>query len=451
MLSKKATDMTRGVIWKQLLEFSVPMAIGLLFQQLYNTVDTLVVGRFVGTEALAAVGCNGSIINMLVGTFSGLATGAGVVISQAFGAHDDERLEKAVHTTLALTLILCVLGTLAGILLVEPLLSLTNTPDNVMADAKSYLTIYFAGLTGLMIYNMGTGILRAVGDSARPLYFLIVSAITNTVLDLVFVIVFKMGVNGVAWATIIAEMLSAVLVVLALLKAEGRYRLRLSLLRINKEPLMRILALGLPSALQSGLTAFSNVFVQSYINQFGSAGMAGWSTYGKLDSFVLVPMQALSMAATTFVGQNWGAKQPERARLGVSMALKMSLGCTFVLMAAMLAFTKPLVSVFTDDPEVLEYGVYYIRVITPTFFTCCFNQIYAASIRGIGDAKTPTIIMLLSFVAFRQAYLYVTKLLGGGLLSVALAYPMGWLLCSALLIIFYRRSALCKKPASKAL
>lgn len=446
-LTRSDSDMTRGSIIPQLLAFAIPMAIGMLFQQLYNTVDTMVVGKFVGSNALAAVGCNGNIINVVVGVFAGLATGAGVVISQAYGAHDDDRLSKAVHTTMALSLVMCVVGTILGFLLARPLLDLTNTPEEVYGDALTYLMIYFGGLTGLMIYNMGTGILRAVGDSTRPVIFLIVSAVVNTVLDLLFVIVFKMGVAGVAWATIIAEFLSAILTWISLVKADGAYRVEIRKLTIDKPVLKEILRLGLPSAIQSGITSFSNVFVQGYINDFGADCMAGWAAYNKLDGFVVLPIQAISMGATTFVGQNWGAGKKKRANEGVSKSVLMSLGIAALLTAIVLVFSSFLMSWFikAEDVGAMEYGLYFVRIVTPFYLCITFNQIYAGALRGIGIANTPTIIMLGSFVAFRQIYLYAcSHLFPGARLVIALAYPVGWVMCSSLLALCYFRSALFK-------
>lgn len=444
-IKRSANDMTSGSIVRQLLTFAIPMAIGMLFQQLYNTVDTMVVGKFVGSNALAAVGCNGNIINVVVGVFAGLATGAGVVISQAYGSHDDDRLSKAVHTTMALSLVMCVAGTLLGFVLARPLLDLTDTPEVVYNDALTYLLIYFGGLTGLMIYNMGTGILRAVGDSFHPLVFLVISALVNTVLDLIFVIVFDLGVAGVAWATIIAEFLSAILTWRSLVKAKGAYRLKIKKLAIDRPVLKEILRLGLPSAIQSGITSFSNVFVQGYINGFGADCMAGWAAYNKLDGFVVLPIQALSMAATTFVGQCWGADKKKRANEGVSMSVLMSLAISALLTIIVLIFSKGLMGWFIKEEDVgaMEYGLYFVRIVTPFYLCIIFNQIYAGALRGIGIANTPTIIMLGSFVVFRQIYLYAcTHLFPGARLVIALAYPVGWVMCSSLLAVCYFRSAL---------
>ena len=440
-------DMTEGNIWMHLLRFSIPMAIGLLFQQLYNTVDTLVVGQFVGQQAQAAVGSTGPIINTIVGFCAGLATGASVVISQRYGAHDQEGLSKAVHTTVALTFIISLVATGLGQLIITPMLHFMQTPEDVMPESAAYLSIYFAGISGVLFYNLGSGILRAVGDSRRPLLFLIISALLNTALDLLFVLVFDMGVDGVAYATILSQILSALLTLYALSRERGTYGIRWRKIRIDRESLSMILKLGLPSSIQAAITAFSNVFVQSYINYFGSACMAGYGVYGKIDAFALIPVQSISMSSTTFVGQNWGAKQPARAREGVWKAILMSLISTAVLGILVFVLAEPLMGFFSPEPDVIEYGVRFLRIITPFYIAICFNQIYAGALRGVGDATMPTVIMLVSFVAFRQVYLAVTKALGAGFIAVALAYPVGWILCSTLLIIRYSRSALRAAPA----
>ena len=439
---KTDSDMTQGSIGRHLVEFAIPMAIGLLFQQLYNTVDTLVVGNFVSKEAQAAVGSTGSIINTVVGFCAGLATGASVIISQRYGAHDEKGLRKAVHTTIAVTVLLSVLATAGGLLIIDPMLRFMQTPADVWEEAGLYLTIYFWGVSGILFYNMGSGILRAVGDSRRPLLFLILSALLNTVLDLFFVLVLGMKVDGVALATVLSQIISAAAILVSLTREKAAYGIRWRDMTIDRESLSGILRIGLPSSIQSAITAFSNVFVQSYINAFGSACMAGYSVYSKLDAFVLIPVQALAMSSTTMVGQNWGAKKIRRAKQSVSTAIGLSLISTAVLGVAAFFAARELIGLFSPDPEVVSYGVRFIQIVTPFYLTICFNQIYAGALRGIGDATAPTVIMLCSFVVFRQIYLFVTKQLNIGFVAVALAYPMGWILCSALLIIRYRSSRL---------
>lgn len=441
---QKDADMTQGSITGQIMQFAAPMMIGLLFQQLYNTVDSIVVGQFVGKEALAAVGSTSSIINTLVGFSAGLSTGSSVVISQCYGAHDRENLRRSVHTTLSVTFILSVLATLLGRFLTTPLLHLMSTPDDVLSEAQVYLNIYFSGISGLLVYNMGSSILRAVGDSRRPLYFLCFSAALNTVLDLLFVIQFGMGVDGVAYATIISQFISALLILFVLSHEHTDYGVRWRELSLNRDMVRRIFSIGLPAAIQQAITAFSNVFVQSYINFFGSACMAGWSSYNKLDMFLAVPAQSIGMAVTTFVGQNYGANQMTRARKGVERAAVISAGVTLALTVAIMIFADACIRFFTTEPDVMTFGVFFIRQISPFYICMAFIQVFAGALRGIGNAKSPMVIMLSSFVVFRQIYLFVGKLLGNSLTWVSLAYPMGWLLCALLLAVSCLRSKLYK-------
>lgn len=448
LFRKRDSDMTEGVIWKQLIDFAIPLAIGLLFQMLYNTVDSVIVGQFVGKTALAAVGSTNSIINTVIGLFNGLAIGAGVVVSQLYGAHDNKTLRKAVQTTIFGTLILCAVVTLVGIVAVPTMLRLMSVPDDVIPGAQRYLTIYFGGVTGLLLYNIGSGILRAVGDSSRPLYFLIVSAVLNIVLDLLFVIVLKMGVAGVAWATIIAQATSALLVMLTLTRTDAPYGIRWKGLRLYREIVGRIVGIGLPSGIQQALTAFSNVFVQSYIYAFGTNYMAAWSVYNKLDAFILIPIQSIGMASTTFVGQNFGAKNMLRARKGVRTALCLSVGITLACSAVIMLFARDLLRIFTEDADVLALGTRIIMLCSPFYCLMCGNQIYAGALRGIGKAKSVMFIMLFSFVAFRQIYLYINRTYFGGLVTpTVLGYPVGWLVCTLLLTFTYLNSSICKRTS----
>ncbi len=442
MIRRRDADMTQGSIAGHLLQFAVPLTIGLLFQQLYNTVDTMVVGQFVGKEAQAAVGSTGSIINTVVGFCSGLATGSTVVISQRFGARDEQGLSRAVHTSIVLTFILSIIATALGMIFIDPMLHFMATPEDVMADAHAYLSIYFSGVAGVLFYNMGSGILRAVGDSRRPLIFLILSALLNTVLDLLFVLGFHMKVEGVAYATVLSQVISALLILFTLLKEHGPYGLRMNRLHMDRESFRQILRIGMPTAIQSAVTSFSNVFVQSYVNEFGSACMAGNSVYSKVDAFAIIPLQAISMASTTFVGQNWGAKRKDRTREGVRVALLMALISTAVLGAVVFILAPYVVRLFSPDPEVVDYGVRFIRIVTPFYLVILIHSILSGALRGIGDATAPTVIMLSSFVVFRQIYLATTKWLGFGFIAVALAYPVGWSLCGILMTIRYRHSAL---------
>lgn len=443
--NKRDVDMTEGNIVRHLITFAIPLLLGNLFQQFYNTVDAWVVGKFASNEAYSAVGSVGPIINMLIGIFLGLASGAGVVISQFYGAKQFDKVQKAVHTSIALTLILAVIFTVVGIIMTPFMLSLMEMPDEVIPDATTYLTIYFAGVTGLMLYNMGAGILRAVGDSKRPFFYLVVAALLNTVLDLVFVIVFEMGVMGVALATVIAQGVSAILVLITLFHSETCIKIYLKEIRISLDQLKLIMKVGIPAALQMAVTAFSNVFVQSYINHFGVDCMSGWTTYTKLDQFMFLPMQSVSLAATTFMGQNLGIGNIERAKKGVRVASVMSLMCTAAIMIPLVVFAPFFGSIFNGKPEVIEYSTLLLRWMSPFYLLCCFNQVYSAALRGAGNSKVPMIIMIGSFVVFRQIYLFVmANFISNEIIPIAMGYPAGWAVCSAATLIYYKKTDLMK-------
>ena len=440
----KDVDMTQGNITKHLISFALPLLVGNIFQQLYNTVDTWVVGRYVSNEAYAAVGTVGPVVNMLIGFFMGLSTGAGVVISQYYGAKRHEDVSRTVHTAICMTLILGVIFTGVGLSMTPLMLRLMKTPENVMPQSTAYLSIYFSGILGLMLYNIGAGILRAVGDSKRPFYFLVFCAIMNTVLDLVFVLGFRMGVEGVALATILSQAMSAILVLITLLRTEECIKLEIRKLRPHWDMLKKIFRVGIPAALQMTITSFSNVFVQSYINFFGDNCMSGWTTYAKVDQLLFLPMQSIALASTTFVGQNLGCNQVERARKGVAKAMVLAVSSTIILMIPVMIFAPQIVAFFNNKEEVVYYGSLLLRWISPFYVLCCFNQIYSGALRGAGNSKAPMIIMLASFVAFRQLYLFIMSRVCNEVIPIAMSYPAGWLLSSSLTFIYFNKVRLGK-------
>ena len=387
-------DMTEGNITRHIISFAFPLLIGNIFQQLYNTVDTWVVGNFVSNEAFSAVGTVGPIINMLIGFFTGLSSGAGVVISQYYGAGRNKEVHDTVHTSIVMTLILGVLFTGVGVTMIPYMLDLMKTPADVAPESTTYLTIYFSGIIGLMLYNMGAGILRAVGDSQRPFYFLVVCAVLNTVLDLAFVLGLHMGVEGVALATIISQGVSAVLVIITLLRTDSCIKVKLRDLRIHWSLLKKIFSVGIPAALQLSITAFSNIFVQSYINFFGPDCMSGWTAYSKVDQLLFLPMQSIALASTTFVGQNLGKGQVDRAKQGVKHSIIIAVSATLIMMVPVIIFAAPIVGFFNDKPEVIQYGAMLLRWLSPFYVMCCFNQVYAGALRGSGNSRAPMIIML---------------------------------------------------------
>lgn len=431
-------DMTEGNIAKQVLLFALPLMLGNVFQMLYNTVDSIVVGQFVSTQALAAVGSTTMIVNMLVFFFNGFSIGASVVIGVHFGAKNMEKLHRAVETTMAATFVMCVLFTAIGYLGVKPMLRFMSTPEDVFPEATEYLQIYFAGFSGLLIYNMGSAVLRSVGDTTRPLYFLILTSVLNIVLDLVFVLVFRMGIAGVAYATIMSQFISAGLTLWLLTASKDIYRLTWNDLIIDGEIMRHIFSVGLPAGIQSVITAFSNVFVQSYINAFGSGCMAGWSCYNKLDSFIMLPMQSMAMASTTFVSQNMGAQQPKRAEKGTYMTVGLTLLLTGVIIAALEIFAAPSVQLFSQDPEVIRFGVLFIRANVWFLLFNCVNHVLAGALRGMGDSNGPMLIMILTFVALRQTYLFVmTRFISNTPLTVGLGYPVGWVSCCIVEVVYF--------------
>lgn len=447
--TKKGVDMTEGNVILHIIRFALPLLVGNLFQQLYNTVDTWVVGNYVSNEAFSAVGAVAPIVNMLIGSFMGLASGAGVVISQYYGAGRNDKVQNSVHTAITMTLVLTVFFTLLGLFITPYMLRFMDLHENAVSEATTYLTIYFSGMFGLMLYNMGAAILRAIGDSQRPFYYLVVCAILNTALDLIFVLVFKMGVEGVALATIISQGISALLVMIALLRTDSCIKLQIRKLRIEFPILKKMLLVGIPAALQMAVTAFSNVFVQSYINHF-DAGlpspdyMSGWTAYLKIDQLLFLPMQSIALATTTFVGQNLGKKQPDRAKKGVRTSVIISLSATAIMMIPVIVFAPYIVGFLNNKQEVVANGTMFLRLLTPFYLLCCFNQIYASALRGAGDSKAPMFMMLSSFVLFRQVYLFCMSRICNEVVPIALSYPAGWLLCSILTAIYYHKTTLTK-------
>ena len=435
-------DMTEGSIPSLLIRFAIPMLIGNLFQQLYNTVDSWVVGNYVSQSAFAAVGSVGPILNTAIGFFSGFATGAGVVIGQYAGAKDHKRLSETVSTTILVTLILCVIFTAVCSLTVPFMIDIMNMPDaaesSIRAEASLYLRIYFMGMTGLMLYNIGAGILRAIGNSEIPLVALIISALLNIVLDLSFVLGLGMGVDGVALATVIAQAGSALFLLLYLTRSKEAYRIVWTRLRINGQILRKIIRIGIPTAIQLAITAFSNVFVQSYINAFGDDCMAGWSAYNKIDAFAMLPMQSISLAVTTFVSQNYGAGQPERSRRGALTGILISSIITIVLIIPIMIFAGNLVAFLNDEGETVRFGSLFLRYISPFYLLCIFNQIIAGVLRGAGESRAPMLIMLGSFVVFRQLYLFTLSQISDSVLVITFAYPAGWTVCSLIMYLYYK-------------
>ena len=449
--AKKRTidvDMTEGNITRHLITFAIPLLIGNLFQMMYNMVDTWVVGRFVGDAAFSAVGTLGSVTNLMIGFFLGLSSGAGVVISRFFGAKQYDRVKDTVNTAVIMTVVLCLLFTVLGICCIPLFMKMLDMPDEVMTEAVTYLSIWFAGISGLMIYNMGSAIMRAVGDSRRPFRYLVVAAITNTVLDLLFVIVFDWGVAGVAAATIIAQGLSATLTVISLCRNDSCVKITFKGMRFHKPIMKEIFVIGFPAALQMTITSFSNIFVQSYINFFGMEVMGGWTAYNKVGQLVLLPMQSFALASTTFVGQNIGQDQVKRAEKGANTALLISILSTLILLLPTMIFARAFVAIFNTNSQIVTYGAQFIRMLIPFYLLWCINQIYSGALRGVGKSTGPMIIMLASFVAFRQLYLFVmANYISNTVVPIVMSFPAGWVLSAIITLIYYKITGL--KPKEK--
>lgn len=437
--SKNRGLMTEGVIWKEILLFSIPLLLGNLFQQLYNAVDSVVVGNYIGAQALAAVGSSAPVINLLVSFFMGLAVGAGVIISRYFGARKKEELHIAVHTSLALTFAAGLVMTLIGVLISPYVLQWVGTPSDVMESSVLYLRIYFLGILSVMVYNVGSGILRAVGDSRNPLYFLIVSSVTNIILDMLFVIVFHMGIAGVGWATLIAQTISAVLTMLLLMRTKEEYQVKLKHIRFHKHMLYEIVRLGLPSGMQNAIVSFSNVIVQSNINAFGSLAMAGCGSYTKIDGFAILPVMSYSMALTTFTGQNMGAKKYDRVKQGAKTGILMSV-ITIVCISALLLMLGPnVLAIFSSDPTVINYGLYMMHVLAPGYIFLAISHAFNGIIRGAGITTVPMIVMVTCWCGLRMAWILTSVPLFHDIGVVFMGWPLTWIASALWLFLYYRK------------
>lgn len=438
LVSAKSTDMTEGVIWKKIIVFAVPLIIGDLLQQLYSTADSIIVGRFVGKTALAAVGATETVINTFLGLFIGVSQGATIAISQAFGAKDGERVHRCVHTTVAFSVILAAVLTAAGLLAVPLMLRLLATPDDVYAEARQYLGIYFGGIVCPILYNLLGGILRAVGDAERPLYALILCSVFNIILDLLFVAVFHWGVAGAAVATVLSQLISAVYLLFLLLKTDEEYRLDVKKVRIDGVSLRKIVSIGLPIGVQRTLVAFSNTLVVSRINSFGSGAMAAWGVYRRLDQAVTNMFQSISVAIASFIGQNFGAKKIDRMKKGYRTALLMDMLIAVVFAGLIILLRRPLISLFSSDPEVMAYGSIIVVTSMSLQWVNSFASTRAGFLRGIGDSRGPMIIMMLSYIFLRQAFLYIGWPHFAGVAFATVSYPFGWI-CSSVMLEIYTR------------
>lgn len=433
---KNSTIMTEGSIWKKILFFSIPLILGNLFQQLYNTVDSIIVGNYIGSEALAAVGSSGSLINLLIGFCIGASAGAGVVIAQFYGAQDKEGVRKAVHTTIAIAIAAGAILTIVGIVTTPLLLKAMGTPKEVFDQASIYLKVYFGGILFSVVYNMSAGILNAVGNSKRSLVYLMIAATSNIFLDLLFVVVFKMGIVGAAIATDISQLLSCIFIILFLVRSEDVYRVKLKDIRCYDNLLGKILKIGLPTGVQNIVISLSNVIVQSSVNSFGAVAMAGFAAYIKVDGFNILPVLSFSMAATTFVGQNVGAGRLDRVKKGMYVSVAMGIIYTVCTGILLLAFAPQVIGVFTQNGKVVEYGVYIMRFFCPFYWMLGILHILAGTIRGTGKTMQAMAVFLFSLCIFRVLWIWGAMSVSHKIGGVMLGYPLSWLVGLVMILIY---------------
>lgn len=438
-------QITEGVIWKQLLYFFFPILLGSFFQQMYNTVDTIVVGRFVGTQALAAVGSTSALLSLMNGFFIGLSTGATVLLSQFYGARNRQGVQDALRTGVALSLLLGVVVMALGLSAGPGILRLMNTPESCMADAVVYIRIYFLGAVASMLYNMGAGILRAMGDSRRPTIFLIAACGANIVLDIVCVVVLKLGVAGAAIATVFSQVVSAGLVTVSLLRQPEDTRLFLKKVRIRGELLKRILYVGVPAGLQFVTFDLANILIQSGINSFGDVAVAAWTAYIKTDSLTWMISGAFGVSVTTFVGQNFGAQKYDRIRQSVWICMGMSAALTATLSALVVTFRPFILGIYTADPAVIRLGAYVMLWTVPFNVLFMPVEVFAGAMRGTGYSVVPTVITCMCVCVFRVVWIFTVVRTWHRIELLAICYPLSWLLAATVFAIVYLRGTWLKK------
>ena len=433
----KSTLMTEGPIWKRMILFAIPLFLGNLFQQLYNTADSLIVGNFLGSDALAAVSSSGSLIFLMVGFFNGISLGAGVVIARYFGAREKEKVQDAIHTTVAFGIVAGILLTAIGLIMTPTFLRWMGTPADVLKNSVLYFRIYFLGSIAFVLYNIFVGILQSVGDSRHPLIYLIISSVTNVVLDLLFIGVFRFGVGSAAVATILSQFLSAILCLIHLMRCKEDYQIHLKKIRFDFPMLKLIISNGLPSGFQNSIISFANVIVQSNINSFGKMAVAGCGAYSKIEGFGFLPITCFALSLTTFISQNLGARQYERAKKGAKFGVLCSITMAEIV-GIIIFFTAPyLVAAFNNDPQVVAFGTAQASTITLFYFLLAFSHCIAGILRGAGKSTIPMFVMLICWCIIRVSYITVAVRIIPDIKVIFWAYPITWTLSSILFIIYY--------------
>lgn len=433
---QKTILMTEGVIWRQIFLFSIPLILGNLLQQMYNTMDSVIVGNFVGSDALAAVGASSSLLYLLIAFSTGAATGAGVVVAQLYGAGDEKKVQDAVHTALGIAVVLGLILTVVGIAVSPKLLEWMNTPEDIMEQSVEYLRVCFAGVVFNVIYNMAAGILNAVGNSKRSLLYLGIASFLNIGLDIFFIAILKMGVAGAAIATDICQLISSILILGFLVKVPDKYRITVKKIRIHKHMATRIIQIGLPSGIQNMVISLSNVLVQTGVNGFGTNAVAGFSAYLKVDGFNILPVMSFSMAATTFTGQNYGAGKMDRVKRGMWVTVAMSMIYTITTGFLLLMFAEPIISIFTSDANVIVYGVLATKYFCPFYFLLGIMHSLAGTVRGTGKTIPPMVIILLALCVFRIIWVQFAVPKFESIRGIYLVYPLSWCVGAVLMCLY---------------
>ena len=438
--SSSATLMTKGPIWKKIIAFAIPLFLGNLFQQFYNTADSLIVGNFLGSSALAAVSSSGNLIFLMVGFFNGLAVGAGVVVARYFGAKKFDLVQRAIHTIITLGFFCGIALTFVGVIAAPQILVLMGTPPEVLPNSVTYFRIYFCGSLAFVMYNFLVGILQAVGDSRHPLMYLIISSVTNIILDLILVAGFHFGVGAAALATVISQCLSALLCFLHLLRGPKEYRIYLSKLRLDSLLLKQIISNGLPAGLQNSIISLANVVVQSNINKFGQMAVAGCGTYSKIEGFAFLPITCFALALTTFISQNLGAKEYDRAKKGAVFGVICSVVTAELVGVVIYTFAPYLIAAFNNTPEVLSYGVAQAHTASLFYFLLAFSHCMAGILRGAGKSTVPMFVMLICWCIIRVTYITVTVHFIPDIRVIFWAYPITWTLSSIVFLLYFLKS-----------
>lgn len=435
---EKKNQITEGIIWKQLLLFFFPILFGTFFQQLYNAADAMIVGRFVGKEALSAVaGSTGMLTQMVVGFFVGLSSGAAVLVSQYYGAEREEMVGYAVHTFMAFSILAGLVMTGLGLVLTPWMLEAMGTPAEVMDMSVLYLRVYFSGIVGNLVYNSGAAILRAVGDSKRPLYFLISSCLINIVLDVLLVVICDLGVLGAALATILCQAMSAAMVIAALMRTRDMHHLEWRQVRMDSRMLQRMVRIGFPSGLQSVMYGISNVIIQAAINSLGTNSVAAWAAYSKIDSIFWMVVSAFGIAVTTFVGQNFGAGRMERVRGGIRSCMTMTLVSSAVLSVVVFNWGIYGFELFTSDQEVVAIGVAMMRYLSPMYVTYVSIEIFSGALRGVGDCWMPMLLCCGGVCVLRVLWVLLAVPLKRDMYTIMFSYPLTWVVTTILFVVYY--------------